>query len=179
VSDTFDRILDSAERDVRLKGFHAVSFRDIAAELGIKSASVHYHFPRKEDLGLALIERYSNRVFDAMELAASDAEVPEDYIDAMIGVYRSALKESDRICLCGMLGAESAGLPATMAEAVSEFFTKNVSWLSANLSAELSDQDRRVRASSIVSILQGSMMMANSMGDHSFFDQAVSQVSAR
>ena len=179
MSDTFDKILDSAERDVRLKGFHAVSFRDIASELGIKSASVHYHFPKKEDLGLALIERYSNRVFDAMELAADDAKTPEDYVDAMVGVYRSALHESDRICLCGMLGAESAGLPATMADAVSAFFNKNVDWLSSRLPLDVSEDLRTARAASIVSILQGSMMMANSMGKHSFFDQAVSQVSAR
>ncbi len=179
MSETVDKILDIAERDVRSKGFHAVSFRDIAAELGIKSASVHYHFPKKEDLGLALIERYSNRVFDSLDVKAGEAKSPQDYVDAMVDVYRNALAESDRICLCGMLGAESAGLPATMADAVSRFFQQNVDWLTAHLPEDLPADDRSARASSIVSILQGSMMMANSMGDRSFFEQAVSQVSAR
>jgi len=178
MSETVDKILDCAERDVRLKGFHAVSFRDIAAELGIKSASVHYHFPKKEDLGLALIERYSNRVFDALASKEDQASSPQDYVDAMVEVYRNALEESDRICLCGMLGAESAGLPATMADAVAKFFNQNVEWLEERLPSDVPMKERKARASSIVSILQGSMMMANSMGDRSFFNQAVSQISA-
>jgi len=178
MSETVDKILDSAERDVRSKGFHAVSFRDIAAELGIKSASVHYHFPKKEDLGLALIERYSIRVFDALGRKSAASTSPKENIEAMVDVYRSALKESDRICLCGMLGAESAGLPATMADAVADFFKKNVDWLVDRLPDSIAIGERKARASSIVSTLQGSMMMANSMGDHSFFDQAVSDISA-
>ncbi|MDJ0614564.1 MAG: TetR/AcrR family transcriptional regulator [Rhizobiaceae bacterium] len=178
MTDTLVKILDSAERDVRSKGFHAVSFRDIAAELGIKSASVHYHFPKKEDLGLALIARYSDRVFDALESKSDKTHTPKEHIDAMVDVYRSALAESDRICLCGMLGAESAGLPATMADAVAEFFNKNVDWLVERLPEQVAIEERKARASNIVSTLQGSMMMANSLGDHSFFDQAVSQISA-
>ena len=32
---------------MRRGGFHGFSFRDLAADVGIKSASVHYHFPIK------------------------------------------------------------------------------------------------------------------------------------
>ena len=52
--DSAKQILDIAERRMRQTGYNAVSYRDIAAEMGIKSASLHYHFPKKEDLGVAL-----------------------------------------------------------------------------------------------------------------------------
>ena len=54
-----EEILEVAERHMRAGGFDAVSFRDIAAEVGIKSASVHYHFPQKADLGAAVVQRLS------------------------------------------------------------------------------------------------------------------------
>ena len=52
--DSATQILDIAERRMRQTGYNAVSYRDIAAEMGIKSASLHYHFPKKADLGAAL-----------------------------------------------------------------------------------------------------------------------------
>jgi len=47
---------------MRAGGFHACSFREIATDVGIKSASVHHHFPAKADLGAALVARYTARV---------------------------------------------------------------------------------------------------------------------
>ena len=67
-----NNILDVAERRMRMSGYNAVSFRDIAGEIGIKSASLHYHFPKKADLGLALVERYSDNLRSAL-LARNNA----------------------------------------------------------------------------------------------------------
>ena len=42
-------IMDAAERRMRIGGFNGFSFREIAADVGVKSSSVHYHFPTKEN----------------------------------------------------------------------------------------------------------------------------------
>ena len=60
MTDTFsmrERILSAAEKRVRAVGFNAVSFRDLANDVGVKSSSVHYHLPRKQDLGEQLGKR--------------------------------------------------------------------------------------------------------------------------
>jgi TetR/AcrR family transcriptional regulator, transcriptional repressor for nem operon len=57
-SERVDQLLDATERRMRAGGYHAVSFRDVAADVGIRSASVHHHFPQKADLGTALVRRY-------------------------------------------------------------------------------------------------------------------------
>ena len=177
MSDTVEQLLDLAEDRVRLRGFHAVSFRDLADELGIKSSSVHYYFPQKQDLGLALVHRYSEKVFTALEVAAQNANSPEDYLKALVSVYRDALTGSDRICLCGMLGAESAGLPEPVATAVTSFLSKNVEWLADKLDPARSYDTRKATATRVVSTLHGAMMLANSMRDHAVFDQAVEGLS--
>ena len=66
-----DAIEDAAERHARRGGYHGFSFRNLAAEVGIKSASVHYHFSTKGDLVAALAERYMARMRDTLGDASS------------------------------------------------------------------------------------------------------------
>lgn len=173
MSDTIDRLLDAAETGIRLRGYHAVSFRDLADELEIKSSSVHYYFRQKEDLGLAVVERYTARVFAALKAQAANAETPTDHLAALCAVYRQALKGSDSICLCGMLGAESAGLPPKLAAAVAAFFQANIDWITSVLPQKLPAKARREKATHILATLQGAMTVAGSLKSHKVFDEAV------
>jgi len=51
------RVLDEAERLFHTRGYNAVTMRDIAFEVGIRQASLYYHFPSKEQLFVAVTER--------------------------------------------------------------------------------------------------------------------------
>jgi TetR/AcrR family transcriptional regulator, transcriptional repressor for nem operon len=176
MSETIEKLMDAAESGIRLRGYHAVSFRDLATELGIKSSSVHYYFRQKEDLGLAVIDRYTARVFAAVEEAAANAKTPAENLRAFCSVYRRALTDSDRICLCGMLGAESCGLPDKLAAAVAAFFQANVDWIAKALPGETPLKTRRKRAAHILATLQGAMIVAGTLKSHKVFDDAVADM---
>ncbi len=178
MSDTLDTLLDAAESDIRLRGYHAVSFRDLADEIGIKSSSVHYYFRQKEDLGLALVERYQARFFAALGRLTERAQTPDDRLRAFCSLYRQALVGSDRICLCVMLGVESRGLPSALADAVAAFFDANIEWLAESLPPTMSAADRRRRAIHTVAALQGAMLLASSLKDHRIFDDAAQDLLA-
>ena len=60
-TDTANQILDVAEHLVQVRGFNAFSYADVAGELGLTNAALHYHFPSKSELGEALIDRYAIR----------------------------------------------------------------------------------------------------------------------
>ena len=169
---TTTRLLDAAERRMRRGGYNAVSFRDLASDTDIKSSSVHYHFPRKEDLGIALVERYAARFFDALKERTGDEVTPEARLMAYRAVYRAALTDDDAVCLCGLLGAEMAGLPEAVTEAVRKFFADNIAWLDEALPRSLSAPQRRIRARNLLSAHQGAMMVANCMGSAEIFDNA-------
>ena len=49
-TNTRDKILELAQEAIATRGYSSFSFREIATELGIKSASIHYYFPTKEAL---------------------------------------------------------------------------------------------------------------------------------
>ena len=85
---TASRILDVAEQLVQVRGFNGFSYADIAAELHITKAALHYHFAGKADLGEALITRYASRFAEA--LARADAS----------GISRAASSPPTRTCTC-------------------------------------------------------------------------------
>lgn len=66
------RILDEAERLFRTRGYNAVTMRDIAREVGIRQASLYYHFPSKEQLFVAVTERMFERHRTGLQQAIHD-----------------------------------------------------------------------------------------------------------
>ena len=61
-TDTATKLLDAAQHFVQTRGFNAFSYKDLAAAVGIRTASIHYHFPTKGDLGAALMQRYTDEL---------------------------------------------------------------------------------------------------------------------
>lgn len=172
MSDTRTHILDLAERAIRLRGYHAVSFRDLADELGIKSASIHYHFRHKEDLGLAVVDRYATRIATQVG-APGDQDWPRS-LARFCQVYQDALRKNALQCLCGMLAAESAGLPDKVSARVAEFFRANINWLTVAMPDDLPDKPGR--ALRIQCELQGAMTVAVSLQDPTILDQVAQDI---
>ena len=170
MSSTRDNILDAAEKRMRSGGYHAVSFRDLADDLGIKSASVHYHFRQKEDLGIALVERYADRFFAQVQMM-TDSGIPK--LEAFANAYRDAYSVGKTTCLCGLLGAETRGLPHRVADAVRAFLDRNLDWLVAAVPHDMPDEARRQAAVQILASLQGGMMLAVSQEDPWMLDAIV------
>jgi TetR/AcrR family transcriptional regulator, transcriptional repressor for nem operon len=181
--DTRARVLDSAERLVQVRGFNGFSYADIAAELGLTKASLHYHFASKADLGEALIGRYAERFAEALQ--AIDARVPDapGKLDAYAGLYGDVLREQ-RMCLCGMLAAEHETLAAPIQAAVIAFLDDNETWLARVL--EQGREDRSLRfegparetATSIVSGLEGAMLVARPYGGVERFETSAARLLA-
>ncbi len=121
-------ILDVAERLVQTRGFNGFSYADIAQELSVTKASLHYHFPSKADLGRALIDRYSARFAESLDLIDATARGPGDALRSYAGLYADVIAEH-RMCLCGMLAAEYETLPEPMRDAIVRFFDVNEEWL--------------------------------------------------
>src|SRR5215475_4719408 len=71
-SETAEQILDLAETLIQTRGYSAFSYQDIADSLGIRKASIHYHFASKTDLGIAVVDRYLARFGAALAAVAED-----------------------------------------------------------------------------------------------------------
>lgn len=151
-----------AERLAQTRGFNGFSYADIAAELKVTKASLHYHFATKADLGRALIARYTERF--AAALAVIDAE-PHGSLLRYVQLYEQVLVR-DRMCLCGMLAAEYSTLPAAMRSELRHFFDSNEAWLAASLergrtAGELTFKGSALEAArALTAGMEGAMLLA-------------------
>jgi TetR/AcrR family transcriptional regulator, transcriptional repressor for nem operon len=180
---TAERILDIAERLVQTRGFNNFSYADIAKELGITTASLHYHFRGKAELGQALITRYAERFAEALDRI--DREIPDarTKLEAYASLYAGVL-EGKRMCMCGVLAAEYQTLPTPMRRAVIGFFDENTRWLTGVLTQGETEQTLAFSGSvddvaqSILSTLEGAMLVARPYGDLTKFKATADQLLA-
>jgi len=174
-----DEILDAAQSMVQRFGYNGFSFREIADKIGIKSASVHYHFPTKADLGKALAHRYTERFIASLGNPNDPEHQADALIDQYIDAYRHSLVVDGGICLCGILGSEVQSLPAIVALEVKEFFEKNTQWLSQvyqRLDHSRSNFENEDKALQTVAMLEGAMIIARTLNDFSAYDRVADLV---
>ena len=166
-------ILEAAEKMVREGGYNAFSFRDIAKEVGIKSSSVHYHFPTKADLGAAVAKYYTDKFLNHLGTPEELIKNKKDPIKIYIQAFKNALIKDKRMCLCGMLGAEVDGLPPEVAVETKAFFERNIEWLTTAYTLKDGKKDARAKAIQTLALLQGTIIMSNVLSDIKVFDEAV------
>lgn len=178
---TAERILDIAERLVQERGFNSFSYADIARELGITTASLHYHFPGKAELGQALIQRYAERFSGALTRIDSDLPDARTKLEAYAGLYADVLR-GRRMCMCGILAAEYQTLPEPMRAAVIRFFDDNQTWLVRVLEEGVDEKSLTITGSiddtaqSILGTLEGAMLVARPYADLSRFTATAAQL---
>jgi TetR/AcrR family transcriptional repressor of nem operon len=182
-SGTAERVLDIAERLTQIRGFNNFSYADIATELGITKASLHYHYPGKAELGQALITRYAARFDQALDDIDRDVPSARAKLEAYADLYAGVLR-NERMCMCGILAAEYPTLPAAMQAEVVRFFDENQKWLAKLLEEGKADGTLTFRgqpeevAQGILSTLEGAMLVARPYGDLRRFNAAASQLLA-
>lgn len=156
-----DEILDFAEREMRKNGFDAVSFRDIASAVGIKSASVHYHYPTKADLGEAVTKRYAERFVGSLGAADDPADTVSDRMARLADAYITAYDLEGSACLCTVLGSVEAHLPESASKEVKSFYRNLSDWIASARAGAANHIDPGL----LISILQGAMVLAIATGD--------------
>lgn len=175
---TAERIMDIAEDLAGDGGYDGFSFRMIAADLGIKPASVHYHFPAKSDLGAAMVARYAERFFANLG-DSRDANQPADaLLSTFAQAFRTILADDRKACLCGIFGAEIGRLPLPVAAEVREFFARAIDWLTP-LFARRGEREPRAAAMAFLATLEGALIVARSLDAVHVFDAALAQALRR
>ncbi|MCZ8516560.1 TetR/AcrR family transcriptional regulator [Paenibacillus filicis] len=172
---TAEAILDTAQSIVQEFGFNGFSYAHIAKKVGIRTASIHYYFPNKEDLGEALIERYHKNFITS--IAQIDAEIQNNIekLRKFILLYGGPVKDYCT-CMGVMLSTDLASLSSKTQDGIAQLFTSNLEWLKRVL-----DQGRRegqlnftgstdALAHQFLASLQGAQLLARSFRDQNRFN---------
>ena len=128
MTDKRTQIENEAISAIKRSGLGSVSFRTLADAVGVKSASVHYHFPTKADLAQSVVRRYTED-FEARlrEIRSGSADLGER-LQHFAALFEPGA-EARELCLCGMLAAEVENLDAGTRSALGSFFSSAERWL--------------------------------------------------
>lgn len=172
-NETANRLLDSAQALIQDRGYNAFSYKDLAEEIGIRTASIHYHFPAKEDLGVALMDRYTSGLDEALagiDRNAANGKRADSPCTARLKSFFKMYAKTEScgsICVCGSLASDRETLPEALQTSVALYVQKSEAWLrklieegmrSGEFDAEAGKPSEI--AASILASLQGGLILA-------------------
>ena len=152
---TKEKLINIAINTIQKYGINGLTIRDLGNAVGIKSASVLYHFNNKDGLLNELIKVYNENFFLLLNDIDKKHNNPLDRIDELVSVFESVLSE-DKICLCGMLASDNEILDDITKNQTENFFDEVEKWIEKNI-LELG-LDKNL-SKIIISSLEGAMLI--------------------
>ncbi len=175
------QILDAAQEMIQMRGYNGFSYADVSAEVGLRKASIHYHYPSKTDLCLALVTRYRADAERKRSWIDGYAEGADHKLVLYAHVKRDMLRDGGRMCLCGALALDLLTLPQSVHAAVRAYFLESETWLAGVLSEGRAagvlrfEGSAPAQAQAFQSALAGAMLMARAHQDVSRYCAAAHQ----
>lgn len=123
---TREVIVDKADQYIRNKGYNAFSFKDISNDIGIKTASIHYHFPTKSDLGVATIKEHIARCEALQERVANESPLVK--LEAFLDV-QAQIKKENKVCIVGSLATDLNTLDDSIKAELEKFAQLVLTWV--------------------------------------------------
>jgi TetR/AcrR family transcriptional regulator, transcriptional repressor for nem operon len=171
-ADTKERIMEAARLTVQDLGYAGLSFRELAKDVGIKSASIHYYFATKGELGAALTRRYTAYHAEQLDALLAQGLDPESCMVRYTDVFADTLRNGNRMCLAGILSAERNELPDDVRDEVVKWGEMNERWIARVLvmlnHVKSEEVPRRARA--IFAAVSGAQLIAHSRSDVSVYE---------
>jgi TetR/AcrR family transcriptional repressor of nem operon len=168
---TADRILDAAEEFWARGGYRAFSYHDVAAAVGIRTASIHYYFPTKADLAEAVLARVRAR-FNAA-LAGIDAQRGSwsGRLRGFVALFEATLGEAERLCPFCVAAVSIEDMGAPVRAQIQAFWRAAEGWLTAVIEAGHRDGEfayagsPAATAQAIVALVEGAMVAARGLNE--------------
>lgn len=163
---------------IRRRGYSGFSYADLAAAVGIRKASIHHHFPTKEDLGSEVVWLRSREIQSQLEDVDRTIADAVERVLALADIYREGLVEGLG-CLCGVLASEYAILPSRVQDGVRHSLEFQLSWIEQTLrrgseAGQLRpDIEPSREAKTLLAGMEGAVLVALPLQDPDIFDRAV------
>ncbi len=167
MADTRSELEALALARIQRSGVRDLSFRVLADDIGVKSSSVHYHFPEKGDLTAALITGYTERFVARLAQISAQRGTARSKLMAFVDLFEEAAT-SDKLCLCGMLAAELSALDDRSRTLLELFFKQSEDWLAKLLKTHKSELTSSLTPANLASVmmsgLEGALLLDRAHG---------------
>ena len=182
-SDTQDRLIESARELFLAQGYTATGVAQILRTAGARSGSLYHFFPTKEDLLLAVLEKYRELLWPMVIQPVFDrVSDPIERVFAILNGYRQMLVHTacGQGCPIGNLALELCESHPAARQLIAENFT---GWRHAveqclrDASGRLpAHMDLEQLALFVLTTMEGAVMLARAYRSLDAYDSAVTQL---
>lgn len=173
MSETKAKILDLAACFTQERGYGGFSYLDLAAEIGIKSASIHYYFKNKDDLAVALVEHTHESHMQSFQQMDATIKRPQDRLAAVIAYFQNYVAEN-KFCLCGMIAAELHSVSDRVRKGLNTYFADFQIWVAKQFE-EMGKKNATLQAMRFLSTLEGALLLARLQGNPTIVGDMLSE----
>ncbi|TKH36786.1 TetR/AcrR family transcriptional regulator [Paenibacillus polymyxa] len=176
---TVQEIMDIGLTLVQERGYNGFSYADIAEAIGIRKASIHYHFPSKQDLVQAVLNRYRREFMDKLQQINDQPLSWRQKIQSFFLLYREPLENNTKLCLCSMMAAELNSFPIEIRDELNLFFDANTLWVENVLNqgksaGEFTFSNAALeQAKILIAFVQGAQLLSRTSSEKGYFDSLV------
>jgi len=180
LNDTAHKILDTAQVMVMTEGFNAFSYKDLQNEVGVKTSSIHYYFPTKQDLATSLVKRHNEQLWQKLEKIEAEQKTGLDKIKAL-GYMFVDISKKGQFCLCGMLTSDLLSMSDEATKALKDFFHDTERWLAVAIRQGIEEGDIRKAvepkevAANYLATLEGGILIARARKGEDYMKSVVDQ----
>jgi len=175
-SSRVEDILSCTRSLILAGGYDGFSYADISKVIGIRNASIHYHFPSKADLVQALVVRHREDAEAGIAQLDNHVSDPVERLRAYVGYWETCIADTSvPFCVCALLASQLPALPVPVAEEVRRYFRSLAAWLASVLNCCAAQGSIRllgtaeVEAEAFTASIHGAMLSSRAYGDTRMF----------
>jgi TetR/AcrR family transcriptional repressor of nem operon len=152
-------------------GFNGFSYLDLAAAIGVKNSSIHYHFKAKADLALALVERLRASHLESLSSMEAQISNPEERVAALAEHFKGYVTNG-KICMCGMMAAELSSVSENVRDSLTLYFNELRAWLASQF-RQMGRAHPEQQALQFLCVLEGAVLIARLQNDPALVDHSL------
>lgn len=170
LNDTRELIMDRAAELLTSRGFNGFSYRDISSHLGVKNAAIHYHFPAKTDLAIALVDEYRRLLRKGTSEFMAYGGSALEQLEGFFAFSTKQCHIGRCICPFGAFSVDYSELPEDVREATRSFMDESIKWLTKVMEVGRNagefnfEGDARSKGLTVLAGLQGARQLARIHG---------------
>ncbi|WP_395377853.1 TetR/AcrR family transcriptional regulator [Marinicella sp. W31] len=176
---TAHKILDAAEHYTQTQGFNDFSYKDLQRDVGVKTSTIHYYFPTKQDLAVTLVTRHIQNFLHKLQLLDATQTTGMDKLTG-IGEIFLHVAQDNKFCLCGMLTSDMLSLPQEGVSELRRFYSEVESWIvkaiqQSQQEGQTPAMDAEQSAAHYLATLEGGLLIARARKDQAYMQSILNQ----
>jgi TetR/AcrR family transcriptional regulator, transcriptional repressor for nem operon len=181
--ETHNHILKESRRLFTLQGFQNTSISEIITATGVKKGNLYYHFPSKEELGLAVLIDARDEFFTILENSLTGEQAVERILHSCNSIM-VMMQQNNFVggCLFGNTALEMTDSSSQFGKIIREVFTYWINLIEQELRLAAESEDLKnalssdTLATAIVAVLEGGIMLSRVYQDKSSMEACISAI---